>query len=132
LCGINAGMEYIAYDWTWPQQLRILLRAIDALGAVVAVSSEGGLFEYAADEQILANLGVLATETPNDAIIVGPVVRAADTLDPRLRATEHVPGRPPVRYLGMTAFAELARHSGWQVARTLDGPMHQVVCLQKQ
>lgn len=131
LAGVDAAMEYIKYDWAQPQQLRILLRAIDAAHAVVAVSSEGGLFEYAADEQIAVNLAVLAAETPADTIVAGPVVRDATTLDPRLVATEHVPGRPPIRYLGLAKFAELADRSGWQIARHLDGPMHQVVCLQK-
>jgi hypothetical protein len=131
LAGVDAAMEYIQYDWTQPQQLRILLRAIDAVQAVVAVSSEGGLFEYAADEQIVANLAVLAAETPADTIAAGPVVRDATTLDPRLVATEHVPGRPPIRYLGLTKFADLAARGGWQLATHLDGPMHQVVCLRK-
>ena len=131
LAGVDAALEYIQYDWSQPQQLRILLRAIDAGQAVVAVSSEGGLFEYAADEQIVANLAVLAAETPADTIVAGPVVRDATTLDPRLVATEHAPGRPPIRYLGLAKFAELAGRGGWQIARHLDGPMHQVVCLRK-
>lgn len=63
--------------------------------------------------------------------MAGPVVRDATTLDPRLVATEHVPGRPPIRYLGMARFAELAGRGGWRIARHLDGPMHQVVCLRK-
>jgi len=131
LAPLDATLEYIAYDWSQPQQLRILLRAIDAAHAVVAVSSEGGLFEYAADEQIVANLAVLAAETPADTIVAGPVVRDATTLDSRLVATEHVPGRPPIRYLGLAKFAELAGRGGWQIDRHLDGPMHQVVCLRK-
>jgi hypothetical protein len=131
LGGVDASLEYVAYDWAKPQQLQILLRAVDAGQAVVAISSEGGLFEYAADEQIVANLAVLAAETPADAIVAGPVVRDATTLDPRLVATERAPGRPPIRYLGLPKFAELAGRGGWRILRHLDGPMHQVVCLQK-
>ena len=63
--------------------------------------------------------------------MVGPVVREASTLDPRLRATEHVPGRPAIRYIGLDAFSQLTHAAGWAIARTLDGPMHQVVMLQK-
>ena len=131
LAGLDAVLEYIRYDWAQPQQLRILLRAIDAIHAVVAVSSEGGLFEYAADDQIVANLAVLAGETPPETIVAGPVVRDATTLDPRLVATEHAPGRPPIRYLGLAKFVELAARGGWHIARHLDGPMHQVVCLHR-
>jgi hypothetical protein len=131
LAGLDATLEYITYDWAQPQQLRILLRAIDAMQAVVAASSEGGLFEYAADEQIVANLAVLAAETPADTIVAGPVVRDGSTLDPRLVVTEHVPGRPSIRYLGLAKFAELAGRGGWQIVRHLDGPMHQVACMRK-
>jgi len=74
---------------------------------------------------------VLAAETPADTIVAGPVVRDATTLDPRLVATEHVPGRPPIRYLGLAKFADLAARGGWLLATHLDGPMHQVVCLRK-
>ncbi len=131
LTGIDAQLEYVPYDWADPGQLRTFLEVIDALQAVVAVSSEGGLFEYASDDQIVANLAALAAGTPADSIAVGPVVRDGTTLDPRLRATEHVPGRPPVRYMGMVAFADLACRGGWKIVRSLDGPVHQVVCLRK-
>jgi hypothetical protein len=131
LAGVDAKMAYVPYDWAEPDQLRELLEGIDAPQAVVAVSSEGGLFEYASDDQITANLAALETGTPGDTVVVGPVVRDGTTLDPRLCATEHVPGRPPVRYMGLIAFANLACRSGWRIARTLDGPVHQVVCLRK-
>ncbi len=131
LAGVDATMEYIGFDWAQPQQLRILLRAIDVGQAVVAVSSEGGLFEYAADEQIVAILAVLAAETPADTLVAGPVVRDARRSTRGLVATEHAPGRPPIRYLGLEKFAELAGRGGWRIAGHLDGPMHQVVCLRK-
>jgi hypothetical protein len=131
LAGVTAQMRYVPYDWTNPDRLQAFLAAIDARRAVIGVASEGGLFEYASDDQIVANLAALTAGTPDDAIVVGPIVRDASTLDPRLRATEHVPGRPPVRYMGLAAFAELACRGGWKIVRTLDGPMHQVACLRK-
>ena len=45
--------------------------------------------------------------------------------------TEHVPGRPAVRYLGLEAFNGLASAAGWQITTHLDGPMHHLVCLAK-
>ena len=100
-------------------------------GAVAAGSSEGGLFEYASDEEIIANLRALRAATPPDFRMVGPVVRDASTLDPRLRMTERVEGRPAIRYIGLERFAELAGAAGWAIERSLDGPMHQVVSLRK-
>ena len=108
-----------------------MIDRIEADGAVVAGSSEGGLFEFASDEEIVANLKALRLGTPEDCVMVGPVVRDAATLDPRLRVMEHVPGRPAVRFVGLDVFGRLAGAAGWTVARSLDGPMHQVVSLRK-
>jgi hypothetical protein len=131
LAGVEATLEYVPYDWDDPIALGQLLAAANAAGAAVAVSSEGGLFEYAADEQIVANLAILQDCAPADCVVVGPVVRDASTLDERLRASEHAPGRPGIRYLGLVRFAELAERGGWRIDQHADGPMHQVVCLRK-
>ena len=131
LDGLAASFEYIPYDWADPAPLRALLGSIGGANAVVAGSSEGGLFEYPADETIVANLQALRAGLPADGVMVGPVIRDATTLDPRLRGTEHVPGRPAVRYIGLEKFGALAARAGWTIARHLDGPMHQVVCLEK-
>jgi hypothetical protein len=99
--------------------------------AVAAGSTEGGLFEFASDEEIVANLKVMREGTPDDFVMVGPVVRDASTLDPRLKQMEHVPGRPAIRFIGLEAFGRLVRSAGWLIERSLDGPMHQVVSLKK-
>jgi hypothetical protein len=44
---------------------------------------------------------------------------------------EHVAGRPAIRYIGLDAFQQLAHAASWTIARSLDGPMHQVVSLNK-
>ncbi len=131
LNGSAIAFEPVQYNWTDTTVLRTMLEQLTAENGVIAGSSEGGLFEFASDEDIVANLQVLCTHTPADCVMVGPVVRDASTLDPRLRATEHVEGRPGIRYIGLDNFARLAARGGWTIARHLDGPMHQVVCLQK-
>lgn len=131
LAGIDALLEHIPYDWADPAPLVAALAAARQAGAAVAVSSEGGLFEYASDEQIVANLAALAAGAPDDCVVVGPVVRDASTLDERLKASEQAPGRPGIRYLGLAHFAVLAQQGGWCIAQHADGPMHQVVLLRK-
>jgi hypothetical protein len=130
LHGLQAVFEYIPYNWSETTRLRRMVDDFAAQQAVVAGSSEGGLFEFAGDEQIIANLQALHA-APHDTVMVGPVVRDASTLDPRLKMTEHVKGRPSIRYLGLETFGQLAAQAGWRIDRSLDGPMHQVVSLKQ-
>jgi hypothetical protein len=130
LDGLSIRLTAIRYDWSEVSTLQELTGQLEA-EAVVAGSSEGGLFEYATDDEIVTNLMALHTGTPADIRMVGPVVRDSSTLDPRLRGTEHVPGRPAIRYIGLDAFGKLAQLAGWTIEQTLDGPMHQVVSLMK-
>jgi hypothetical protein len=131
LAGLDVDFEYTSYDWTNPVVLQMAARLILAEGSAAAGSSEGGLFEYASDEDIVANLQALHDNIAPDFVMVGPVVRDASTLDPRLRGTEAAPNRPAVRYMGLQAFLSLATSAGWTISNTFDGPMHQVVSLRK-
>jgi hypothetical protein len=70
----------------------------------------------------VANLKVMRLGSPDDCVMVGPVVRDATTLDPRLRMTEHVEGRPAIRFIGLETFGKLIGNAGWTIARALDGP----------
>src|SRR5262249_36084358 len=49
-----------AYDWNDTAPLPRLLGSLAARGAIIAASSEGGLFEYGTDEAVVANLTPLA------------------------------------------------------------------------
>lgn len=132
LHGLAAELNDHPYDWADPRVLRERIDGFAGQDVVAAGSSEGGLFEYATDAEIQANLETLRQGTPADFFMVGPVVRDAGTLDPRLRSSENVPGRPAIRYLGLERFGALACNAGWEIERSLDGPMHQVVCLKKR
>ena len=89
------------------------------------------VFDDTDDQQIVANLLALHAGTAQDFVMIGPVVRAIDTMDPRLKILETAPGRPGTRYLGLAAFDQLAHRAGWQVARTFENhnPIHHVVAL---
>jgi hypothetical protein len=128
LHGLTAAFDCIPYDWCHPERLRTLVEGFEP-GAVAGGSSEGGLFEFGYDECIIANLAALRDTAPAGFPMVGPVVRDSSTLDPRLVATQNVPNRPAIRYLGLERFGKLAAESGWKIAGHRDGPMHQVVRL---
>ena len=130
LHGLAVTFNYVAYNWSDPAVLRGVLESIPP-AAVGMGSSEGGLFEYATDEEIVANLEVLHACTSPDFRMVGPVVRDAQSSDPRLSTMDQVEGRPAIRFIGLEAFQKLAARAGWVIEQTLDGPMHQVVSLRK-
>jgi hypothetical protein len=131
LHGLVVAFQAVCYDWSKPADLGRILADCAANGSVMMGSTEGGLFEYGSDEDIVANLAVLRTGTPADFGMVGPVVRDPHSCDPRLSQMDQVEGCPAIRFIGWAAFQQLAARAGWSIARTLDGPMHQVVQLTK-
>jgi len=130
LGGLDVTFQYVQYDWSSVAELRKALAGIGEMGAGVC-SSEGGLFDYGSDEDIVANLTVLREATPGDFVVVGSVVRDVATLDPRLKATTEPQGRPLIRYLGLDAFRRLAQRAGWSVDRVIDSVAHHAVTLKK-
>lgn len=129
LQGLEVTLRHLHFDWTESSRLRELLDERSLAGAVALGSSEGGVFEYAADEEIVDNLGALRQLVPPGFIMVGAVVRAPGSLDPRMRMMASVPGRPAARFLGLDAFRALAATAGWTIERSLEGPMHHVVSM---
>jgi hypothetical protein len=130
LHGLTISWESLEYNWSAPSTLSALVSKLEP-DAVVVGSTEGGLFEYASDADIVQNLTVLNQGTPADMIMVGPVVRDPASSDPRLQHMGSVAGRPAIRFMGLAAFQKLADQAGWRIEKSLDGPMHQVVNLVK-
>jgi hypothetical protein len=131
LSGVTAHLEATEYDWADTSRLRAVLDSIEP-GSVLAGSSEGGLFDYGSDEQIVANLAALHDGTPADFVMVGSVVRDLNTLDPRLRPTALSNARPNIRYLGLEAFRTLVGRAGWVVGSVIDSAAHHAVSLRRQ
>ncbi len=104
-------------------------RSVDS-AAIIAGSSEGGLFEYGSDEQIVANLIAFREHTPPGAVFVGALLQDRETLPPRLQWIGNASGIA-VRLLGLAALRRLARDAGWTIDRVADGPIHHVVTLRK-
>ncbi len=132
LRGLAVEFKSIEYNWADATGLR---RLIDEMGAdepVVAGSSEGGLFEFASDAEIVANLPRLAAGTPRDMVMVGSSRAQCD--DPRTRASDD---RACSRQTGGPfprpgkIWRAGARRRRRTIDRSLDGPMHQVVRLGK-
>ena len=112
--GMDLEVRRVPYDWTNPSDLR---RIRDREGTPWAGSSEGGLFEYGSDEEILSNLEVLREIAGPGFFLTGSVLR-----DNEVTRVMGRNSRLAIRYRGVAGFVPLAVRGGWEIRRTLDGP----------
>jgi hypothetical protein len=122
--GLDIAFIHIAYDWGKPAILRSLLREFGAGPSVAAVSTEGGLFEYGTDSDILSNLEVLRDHAPPGLFVVGSVTRDDDP-NRLLHGTNLIPIKPR----GLKIFTALVKRAGWSVETAVERPFSDVVRL---
>ena len=116
LSAMTVRLQHVAYDWSEANRLCGILAASPA-DAVCVVSSEGALFEYGTDQQIVENLRELRVAAPAVAGIVGTVTR--DSAATRAsRASTRVTTVPR----SIEGFRDLASAAGWQVETVLERP----------
>jgi hypothetical protein len=124
LQGLQASWHHLEYDWNRTASLRHLLRALER-ESVLAVSSEGGLFEYGSDEAIVANLEELRGSAPPRSLLVGSFLR--DEVVPR--AIKEM-SKMTLRLFDLEGVGRLALRAGWAVDRAAEGnPLYGVVRL---
>jgi hypothetical protein len=117
LAGLQATIEHCRYDWTDCESLRGCCGDLD--DAVVACSSEGGLFEYGNDAVVTANLEALrrlvtaGTRLAGSVTKEGPLTRTLD----RARL-------PRVTYpRTLESFTAVAARGGWEIDRAIENLM---------
>jgi hypothetical protein len=129
LNGVDVRFEYIPYDWSKPQVLQRWMKLWARGGDVLVGASEGGLFHYGSDEDIVANLKALHAAAPADFRFVGTAYWDAVRADPSVRALKAasdvawklrgIKGDADVR--GME---QLAGRAGWEIERASDENTH--------
>jgi hypothetical protein len=117
LAGLDAELARHAYDWRDPSGLTPVLEAIRREGALCIASSEGGLFEYGSDEEILANLRALAQLGPGFSM-VGSVTCDNEVMR-NLKLTSTAATRPR----GLHVFGALVERAGYGVSRSIARPL---------
>jgi hypothetical protein len=113
LAGYDIDFDHRTYDWDDTSGLTDLLARLAAEGAVVAASSEGGLFEYGSDDAIVANLKALHGDDRGALFVVGSVTR-----DDELRRRMMVQSRIKLIPRGLKGFEPLARRAGYAIVET--------------
>jgi hypothetical protein len=122
LHGLAIQFAHHAYDWNDPVPLAHLLAGLAARGAIIAVSSEGGLFEYGTDDAVVANLAALARA--GVPIVAGSVTSASDV---RRRMMAQTRFRFFAR--GLEGFAPLAARGGYAIAASRTAVVSEQVLL---
>jgi hypothetical protein len=111
LHGLEVQFRHHAYDWNDTAPLERLLAGLATCGAIIAASSEGGLFEYGTDGAIVANLTALARA---GVPIVAGSVTSSSAMRKRMIAQAGFRLFPR----GLQGFVPLAERSGYAVAES--------------
>jgi hypothetical protein len=127
LCGLDITARYLSYEWSDANRLRMALEGLNAGDAACGISSEGGLFEYGCDEEIVANLRVLHAGTARDAVVVGSVTREG-----RVVRASLIANRVLTRPRTIEAFQVLCEEGGWRVEGIIERPFSYNVRLVKR
>jgi len=125
LAGLDVRFEHVPYDWTDVSPLRAALAGGQAAAAYCAVSSEGALFEYGTDADIIANLEAVAAVSAPDTSVVGSVTHPS--LSARSPNNLAVATRPR----SLPEFEALAAQAGWHLERALERPISYSVSLRR-
>src|SRR5262245_29926670 len=122
LHGLDVQFQHHAYDWNDTAPLAHLLAGLAARGAVIAASSEGGLFEYGTDDAVVANLTALARAGV-------PIVAGSVTSSSEVRRRMIAQARFRIFARGLEGFAPLAERSGYAIAESRPAVVSEQVLL---
>lgn len=124
LCGLEVELTRTTYDWQNPALLAPVIASVRDAGALCVGSSEGGLFEYGSDTDILDNLRALAA-LGSEFRMVGSVTRD-DELIRTLKLTSTAATRPR----GLEVFGALVARAGWKLAKSVSRSLSDQVVLE--
>jgi hypothetical protein len=120
LAGLDAQLLRHRYDWHEPSTLRSLLQSLPK-DAVVALISEGGLFDYGSDTLIETHLRLLREAGPADLALVGSY-SASDSRAAHLRQFS----RNSVIQRNRDEAGGVLERGGWERVQQKDTPMGSV------
>jgi hypothetical protein len=126
LSGVQIGITHLPYQWSDAGRLRSALDDLRVVETMCAISSEGALFEYGSDIEIISNLETLQAGTARDAIVVGSVTRDGEPTR-SLPTSDRAATRPRT----LAAFRSLAEQAGWIVQCGIERPFSYNVRLVK-
>ncbi|MCL1702587.1 hypothetical protein [Lysinibacillus sp. Bpr_S20] len=107
---LDITLKTIHYDWSQPDAL--LKMNLERSDWIQLCSSEGGLFEYGSDSDIIENLNHFFTNSPADARITGSLIFDRANVNPGyLGFTEFIGVQ--IRYLGLEGLQRILTQTSW-------------------
>jgi hypothetical protein len=123
--GLRATILHVPYDWRRPQDLRDRVARLACESPAIALSSEGGLFEYGSDDEIVANLLAAREAAPPGVAFVASTLR-----DNEVGRAMRDYGKIAVSLHERGDLDAVVARAGWTITRCCDdGPVYQVVSL---
>jgi hypothetical protein len=128
--GLNVSLNHIYYNWNDTAILNEFLQKRTEWLKIS--SSEGGLFEYASDEDIIKNLDVLYNNSLDNMKIVGSLIRDVNTVDPGVRASMKLTNIK-ARLLGLEGLKKILEKTVWIIENVMENnPRYLTFTLGKQ
>lgn len=115
--GLDLTLNIIHYDWS--QSEALLKMCSERSDWIQLCSSEGGLFEYGSNSDIIENLNHFFINSPADARITGSLIFDRSHVNPGyLGFTEFIGVQ--IRYLGLEGLQQILTQTSWVLEETLE------------
>jgi hypothetical protein len=127
--GLDIAFHHIPHDWKDTDGLIPLLS--DKKDYIVMCASEGGLFEYGMDEDIIRNLNVLYDHSPDSMRIAGTIIHDTDKVDATVPATAKATNAG-LRFLGVNGLTDILERTDWRFESVQEkNPIYVIFTLKK-
>jgi hypothetical protein len=114
---LDISVRIIPYDWSNSEKLAMLMQ--ERSEWIQICSSEGGLFEYGSDAEIIDNLNQLYLNSPIDMKITGSLVFTKENVNPGFLAGAELLGIN-MNFLGLTGLKRILAQTKWVLESTQD------------
>jgi hypothetical protein len=127
--GLDIAFHHIPHDWKDTDGLIPLLS--NKNDCIVMCASEGGLFEYGVDQDIVRNLNVLYAHSPDGTRIAGTIVHEPNKVHATVSALAKA-SNAGLRFLGVSGLTGLLEQTGWRSESVQEqNPVYAVFTLKK-
>jgi hypothetical protein len=127
--GLDISFRHIQNNWSNTQKLSDLLS--ERKDWIQIYVSEGGLFEYGSDKEIIENLNIVYDNSVDDMQIVGSLLFDKDSMNPAMIELRKITGVTS-SLIGIEGFKGILKNTNWILDRiTDDGTMYFIFTLKK-